>query len=175
MVRGRAPDPTASVGNHMTATADVLDEHGARAAVCATAFRQFGRLHMFEGPISTVRCDEDNVLVRGRLSEPGGGRVLVVDGGGSRRVALVGETVASLAWEGGWAGLVINGCVRDVAALGDLDLGIKAIGSTPRPSGKEGLGDVDVPVTFGGVTFRPGYMLFSDDDGVVTLDPSTRR
>jgi regulator of ribonuclease activity A len=153
----------------MTATSDVLDEHGDRAAVCEIAFRQFGRLHAFEGPISTVRCDEDNVLVKLRLSEPGEGRVLVVDGGGSQRVALVGEMVASLARDNGWAGLVINGCVRDVSALRDLDVGIKAIGSNPRPSGKAGLGDADVPVTFGGVTFRPGDMLFSDDDGVVTL------
>ena len=154
----------------MTATADVLDEHGDRAAVCETAFLQFGGRRVFEGPISTVRCHEDNVLVRRRLSDPGDGGVLVVDGAGSLRVALVGEIVASLARDGGWAGLVVNGCVRDVAALRDLDLGIKAIGSTPRPSGKEGLGEVDVPVTFGGVTFRPGDMLFSDEDGVVVID-----
>ena len=153
----------------MTATSDVVDEHGDRAAVCSIAFMQFGGRPAFEGPISTVRCDEDNVLVRRRLSEPGAGGVLVVDGAGSLRVALVGEIVAGLARDGGWAGLVINGCVRDVAALRELDLGIKAIGSTPRPSGKEGLGEIDVPVTFGGVTFRPGDMLFSDDDGVVTL------
>jgi len=156
----------------MTATADVLDEHGDRVAVCTVTFRQFGGRRVFEGPVSTVRCHEDNVLVRRRLSEAGAGRVLVVDGGGSLRVALVGEIVADLARNGGWAGLVINGCVRDVAALRELDLGIKAIGSTPRPSGKEGLGEIDVPVTFGGVTFRPGDMLFSDDDGVVTLGRS---
>ncbi|MGZ5297884.1 MAG: ribonuclease E activity regulator RraA [Actinomycetota bacterium] len=155
----------------MTATSDVLDEHRDRAAVCQVAFRRFGRLRAFEGPISTIRCDEDNVLVKRHLSEPGLGRVLVVDGGGSERVALVGEMVASLARDNGWAGLVINGCVRDVSALRDLDVGIKAIGSNPRPSGKAGLGEVDVPVTFGGVTFRPGDMLFSDDDGVVTLGP----
>jgi regulator of ribonuclease activity A len=154
----------------MTATSDVVDDHGDRAAVCETAFLQFGGRRAFEGPISTVRCHEDNVLVRGRLSEPGAGGVLVVDGGGSRRVALVGEIVASLARDGGWVGLVINGCVRDVAALAELDLGIRAIGSTPRPSGKEGRGEIDVPVTFGGVTFRPGDMLFSDEDGVVVLD-----
>ena len=154
----------------MTATADVLDEHGDHASVCAIALRQFGGRRVSEGPISTVRCDEDNVLVRRRLSDPGEGGVLVVDGGGSLRVALVGEIVAGLARDNGWAGLVINGCVRDVAALRELDLGIKAIGSTPRPSAKEGLGELDVPVTFGGVTFHPGDMLFSDDDGVVVLD-----
>jgi regulator of ribonuclease activity A len=156
----------------MTATADILDEHAERAAVCEIAFRQFGGVRAFEGPISTVRCHDDNVLVRRRLSEPGGGGVLVVDGTGSHRVALVGEIVARLARDNGWAGLVINGCVRDVAAIRELDVGIKAIGSTPRPSRKEGAGEVDVPVTFGGVTFHSGDMLFSDDDGVVTLGAS---
>jgi regulator of ribonuclease activity A len=92
-----------------------------------------------------------------------------VDGGGSRRVALAGEMIASLARDNGWVGLVINGCVRDASALRDLDVGIKAIGTTPRASEKAGLGEIDVPVTFGDVTFRPGDKLFSDDDGVVTL------
>jgi regulator of ribonuclease activity A len=153
----------------MTATADVLDEYDDRASVCTVELRQFGGRRAFEGPISTVRCDEDNVVLKGRLSEPGNGGVLVVDGGGSRRVALAGELVATLARDNGWAGLIINGCVRDAAALAGLDVGIKAIGSAPRASGKAGLGEVDVPVTFGDVTFRPGDMLFSDEDGVVTL------
>ena len=153
----------------MTATADILDEHGDRASVCTIVFRQFGGRRAFEGPVSTVRCDEDNVVMRRRLSEPGNGGVLVVDGGRSRRVALAGEKVATLARDNGWAGLVINGCVRDAAALREVDIGIKAIGTTPRASGKAGLGEVDVPVTFGDVTFRPGDMLFSDEDGVVTL------
>ena len=153
----------------MTATADILDEHGDRASVCTVAFSSFGGRKAFEGPISTVRCDEDNVLMRRRLSEPGNGGVLVVDGAGSRRVALAGEKVASLARDNGWSGLVIHGCVRDAAALRELDVGINAIGTTPRASGKVGLGEVDVPVTFGDVTFRPGDMLFSDEDGVVTL------
>ena len=153
----------------MTATADILDEYGERASVCTLELRQFGGRRVFEGPISTVRCDEDNVVVKRRLSQPGNGGVLVVDGGGSRRVALAGEKVATLARDNGWAGIIINGCVRDAAALSELDVGIKAISTTPRASGKAGLGEVDVPVTFGDVTFRPGDMLFSDEDGVVTL------
>jgi len=153
----------------MAATADILDEHGDRASVCRIAFRQFGGRRAFEGPISTVRCDEDNVVMRRRLSEPGNGGVLVVDGAGSRRVALMGEKVARLARDNGWAGLVINGCIRDAAALRRVDVGIKAIDTTPRASGKAGRGEFDVPVTFGDVTFRPGDMLFSDEDGVVTL------
>ncbi len=153
----------------MTATADILDEYGDRASVCNVELRQYGGRRAFEGPISTVRCDEDNVVLKRRLSEPGNGAVLVVDGGGSRRVALAGELVATLARDNGWAGIIIHGCVRDAAALSGLDVGIKAIGSSPRASGKAGLGEVDVPVTFGDVTFRPGDMLFSDEDGVVTL------
>jgi regulator of ribonuclease activity A len=110
------------------------------------------------------------VLVKRQVSEPGNGRVLVVDGGGSVRVALVGDMVARLALDSGWAGLVLNGAVRDVAALAELDLGISALGSNPRPSGKDGFGEIDAPVTFGGVTFRPGASVYVDDDGIVVLD-----
>lgn len=156
----------------MRATADILDEHGDRASVCSLSLGQFGGRRAFEGPISTVRCSEDNVVVRRHLSEPGNGRVLVVDGGGSRRVALAGEKIASLARDNGWAGMVIYGCVRDVAAIRDLDVGIRAIGTSPRASRKDGLGEIDVPVTFGDVTFRPGDTLFSDEDGIVTLGGS---
>ena len=154
----------------MTSTADLLDQHGDRAAVCEIELRSFGAIRDFEGEIATVRCFEDNVLVKQRVSEPGEGRVLVVDGGGSLRVALLGDTLAGLAAGNGWVGLVINGCIRDVAILRELDLGINALGSNPRPSGKQGEGEIDVPVTFGGVTFTPGAMLHSDDDGIVVLD-----
>ena len=153
----------------MTSTADLLDLHGDGAAVCDLELRRFGGRAAFEGPISTVRCFEDNVLLRGRVSMPGEGRVLVVDGGGSRRVALMGDMVAGLAAQNGWAGLVIHGCVRDSAALADLELGIAALGTNPRPSGKAGDGEVDVPVTFGGVTFRPGDHLAGDADGIVVI------
>jgi regulator of ribonuclease activity A len=154
----------------MTSTADLVDRYGDRAAVCAVRLRAFGGRSAFEGEIATVRCHEDNVLVKRRLGEPGLGRVLVVDGGGSLRVALAGDVVAGLARDNGWAGLVIHGCVRDVAALRDLDLGIAALGSTPRPSGKTGAGEVDVPVMFGDVTFRPGDVVCVDDDGIVVLE-----
>jgi regulator of ribonuclease activity A len=116
-----------------------------------------------------VRCLEDNVLVRQRVSEPGEGRVLVVDGGGSYRCALVGDNVAGLALANGWAGLVLNACVRDTVALAELPIGLLAIGTCPRPSGKTGEGEADVPVRFGGVEFAPGSTLHADDDGVVVL------
>lgn len=130
---------------------------------------RYGRRRAFAGAIATVRCHEDNVLVRLRLSEPGQGRVLVVDGGGSLRVALVGDMLAGLARDNGWAGLVINGCVRDVAALTGLDLGIKALAPCPRPSAKLGAGEADVEVSFGGITFTPGATLVSDEDGIIVL------
>jgi len=150
-------------------TADLYDEHGGTLASCEIQFRQFGAVAAFEGEIATVRCADDNVLLRRRLEEPAGGRVLVVDGGGSLRSALLGDQIATLARDNGWAGVVIWGAVRDVAALREIELGIKALGSNPRKSAKEGKGEIDLPVTFGGVTFRPGARLFSDDDGIVML------
>lgn len=152
----------------MTSTADLLDEHP-DAAVCTLVFRQFGGVASFEGEIATVRCFEDNVLVKQRVAEPGAGRVLVIDAGGSFRVALVGDSVAGLARENGWAGLILNGCVRDSAALRELAIGIKALGTHPKASGKAGDGEIDVPVTFGDVTFTPGARVASDDDGIVVL------
>lgn len=154
----------------MTSTSDRYDELGHRAIVCELPFRQFGGVRAFSGEIATVRCLEDNVLVKHRVSEPGNGRVLVVDAGGSLRCALVGDNVAGAALANGWAGLVINGCVRDVEALAELAIGIKAIGTCPRPSNKDGNGAIDVPVVFGSATFRPGSMLWSDEDGILVLD-----
>jgi regulator of ribonuclease activity A len=152
----------------MTSTADLLDEQP-DAAVCDLPLRQFGGVAAFEGEIATVRCFEDNVLLRQLVSGPGEGRVLVVDGGGSLGVALVGDNIASLALGNGWAGLVLNACVRDSATLRTLELGIKALGTHPKPSAKNGDGEIGVPVTFGGVTFTPGAQLVSDDDGVVVI------
>jgi regulator of ribonuclease activity A len=152
----------------MTSTADLLDEHP-DAAVCELALRQFGGVAAFEGEIATVRCFEDNVLLRELVGGQGKGRVLVVDGGGSTRVALVGDNIASLALGNGWAGLVLNACVRDSATLRTLPIGIKALGTHPKPSAKNGDGEVDVPVAFGGVTFAPGARIVCDDDGVVVI------
>ena len=151
------------------ATADLIDRHGDALQSCDLQFRQFGGRSRFAGRIRTVRCHQDNVLVRQVLSEPGSGQVLVVDGGGSLHTSLVGDVVAGLAQGNGWAGLVVNGAVRDTEALGALDLGIKALGSNPRKSAKLAAGEVDVPVSFGGATFRPGRHLYSDEDGVVVV------
>ncbi|MET7685153.1 ribonuclease E activity regulator RraA [Streptomyces sp. NPDC005423] len=129
----------------------------------------FGGTRAFRGRIVTVQCDEDNVLARQALSEAGEGRVLVVDGGGSLRCALMGDQMAELAVENGWAGVIVNGAVRDVVALRRLPFGLAARGSNPLKSGKWGTGRRDVDVTFGGVTFRPGDTVCVDDDGLVVL------
>jgi regulator of ribonuclease activity A len=151
-------------------TADLVDAIGAEVRSCDTQFRQYGGLSRFCGLIRTVRCFEDNALVKRVLSEPGAGRVLVVDGGASVHTALVGDVIAGLGQQNGWAGVVLHGAVRDVAALAELPIGIKALGSNPRKSGKTGAGEVDIPVTFGGVTFVPDDALFSDADGILLLD-----
>ncbi len=150
------------------ATADLYDEHAGELEVCELQLRQFGGVTAFHGEISTVRCFEDNVLVREALSGDGAGKVLVVDGGGSLRAALIGDIIAGLALENGWAGIVLNGAVRDVAALRGLGIGLKALGSTPRKSAKAGAGASGVPVNFGGARFVPGHWLYGDEDGVIT-------
>jgi regulator of ribonuclease activity A len=150
------------------ATAEVLDEYGDRAAVCLLQFRSFGRA-AFSGRIATVRCFEDNVLLRKCVEDPGDGRVLVVDGGGSHRCALLGDNIANLALRNGWAGVVIHGCVRDSAALAALDVGVKALGTNPRPSRKDGAGAVGVSLEFGSIVFEPGALLYADEDGVVVV------
>ncbi|MBT2454766.1 ribonuclease E activity regulator RraA [Streptomyces sp. ISL-86] len=154
-------------------TADLYDEHGEGLAICTTPFRQFGGRRLFAGPVRTVSCHEDNALLRELVNTPGAGAVLVVDGGGSLRTALVGDLIAGAAERNGWAGLIINGAVRDSVALGGLGgLGIKALGTNPRKSGKTGAGTVDGPVTIGEVTFRLGDTVHADEDGVVVL-PAT--
>jgi len=150
-------------------TADLYDEHGENLGSCDVQFRQFGAHRTFSGPAVTVRCFEDNALLKSIVSTPGEGKVLVVDGGGSLHTALMGDMIAKIASDNGWAGVVINGCVRDVAVLADIPLGIKALGSNPRKSGKTGAGERDLPVSFGGATFSPGDQVWSDDDGVVVL------
>jgi len=150
-------------------TADLVDDIGPEVRSCDLQFRQFGAHTQFAGPISTVRCFQDNALLKSILSEPGGGGVLVIDGGGSLHTALVGDLIAELARSNGWAGLIVNGAVRDAAALRGIDIGIKALGTNPRKSTKTGAGERDVEIALGGVTFVPGEVAYSDDDGVVVV------
>lgn len=150
-------------------TADLVDEIGPDVRSCDLQFTQYGRRSQFAGPITTVRCFEDNALLKSALSEPGDGGVLVIDGDGSLHAALVGDVIAGLALDNGWAGLIINGAVRDAATLRTLDIGVKALGTNPRKGGKTGAGVRDAAVEFGGVVFVPGHIAYSDDDGIVVV------
>jgi regulator of ribonuclease activity A len=151
----------------MKGTADLCDEHGDELQVCEPVFQMFGGRRAFAGPVSTVRCFEDNSRVREAVDGPGEGRVLVVDGGGSRRRALFGDKLGSAAVKNGWAGVIIYGCIRDTAELGQMNLGIRALGTMPLRSDKRGEGERDVPVRFAGATFRAGDYVYVDEDGVV--------
>jgi regulator of ribonuclease activity A len=148
-------------------TADLYDERGEELDSVALQFQSVGGHTHFSGPVRTVRCFEDNALVKATLSTPGRGAVLVVDGGGSLRTALMGDLIAASAVSNGWAGVVIHGAVRDRAAIAELPLGVKALGSNPRKSAKAGTGEVDVELVIDGVTVRPDAMIWCDPDGIL--------
>ena len=154
------------------ATADLYDQHEHRVQVLEPMLADYGGKRRFSGPIATVKVFEDNSLVRAAIEEPGAGKVLVVDGGGSLRCALVGDKLAELASRNGWAGLVVYGCIRDAAAIATIPIGLKAVNTTPRKSAKQGAGDRDIPVQFAGVTFTPGWFLYADEDGVLISEQS---
>lgn len=156
--------------NEVPATADLVDEIGPDVRSCDTQFLQFGGHAKFSGPITTVKCFQDNALLKSILGTPGNGGVLVVDGDGSLHTALVGDLIAGLGVTNGWNGLVLNGAVRDSAIIKTLEIGCKALGTNPRKSTKTGAGKRDVTVAFGGVEFIPGHMLYSDDDGIVVRE-----
>ncbi|WAA66997.1 ribonuclease E activity regulator RraA [Microbacterium oxydans] len=148
-------------------TADLYDELEEAIQSLSLPLRSFGARSAFDGPIRTVRCFEDNALVKAVLATPGDGAVLVVDGGGSLERALMGDLIAASAVANGWAGVVIHGAIRDRVAIDGLDLGVKALGTNPRKSVKLGAGEVDAILEFGGVVFRPGARLYSDEDGIL--------
>lgn len=151
-------------------TADLYDDFSTSVQVAEPLFRDFGGRQSFGGPIATVRIFEDNVLVRQTLETSGEGRVLVVDGGGSKRCALVGDRLAGLGITNGWAGLVIYGCIRDAAEISEMAIGVKALATMPRKSRKNGEGETNVPVSFAGVTFTPGHYLYADMDGIIVAE-----
>ncbi len=156
-----------------TRTADLSDADGDRLRPCVLPWRSFGAHSSFQGPASTVRCLDDNGLVRAAVHEPGLGRVLVVDGGGSLATALVGDNLAGIAAANGWAGVVLVGAVRDVVALARTPIGLFALGVVPRRGSAAGAGARDVAVVVGGVLVRPGAQVVADEDGVLVdvLDP----
>ncbi|MHB1538152.1 MAG: ribonuclease E activity regulator RraA [Solirubrobacteraceae bacterium] len=151
-------------------TCDLLDERP-ELGCCLAPLRSFGGRHAFGGTIRTVSCLEDNLLVREALERPGEGGVLVVDGHGSTSMALMGDAMAARAARAGWAGVIVNGAIRDAQALGGIDFGVLALGAVPRRAAKAGVGAIEIPVSFGAVTFEPGGSVWCDDDGVVLERP----
>lgn len=151
-------------------TCDLCDRFEGRVRVLELPLRDYGGRVAFSGRISTVKALEDNSLVREAVAEPGQGRVLVVDGGGSLRRAMLGDLLAEKAAANGWSGVLVHGAIRDSAAIGAIDLGVKALGTCPRKTDKLGQGLRDVPVAFGGLVIAPGQWLAADADGVVIAD-----
>lgn len=148
-------------------TADLVDAHGNEVEFCNLPFLKLGKRASFSGPIATVKCFEDNALLKAELQKPGEGRVMVVDGGASSRVALLGDQIAMILRDNGWAGIVINGSVRDSAEISAMDVAVFCLSVTPKKSVKDGAGKVGLPVQFGGVTFVPAGYLYADADGVL--------
>ncbi|TDG15059.1 RraA family protein [Seongchinamella unica] len=150
-------------------TPDLTDDNP-RARALELQFNNYGAVKQFGGPAVTIKCHEDNSLVKACVGEPGEGRVIVVDGGGSLRRALLGDMLAEKAAANGWAGLVINGVIRDVDEIGQTRLGVQALGTTPLKTEKLGMGQRDVPVSMGGVTIAPGEFIYADNNGVIVSE-----
>lgn len=147
-------------------TPDLCDQYP-EVTVVEPGFNNYGGIKAFGGEIVTVKCFEDNSVVKEQVGLPGKGRVMVVDGGGSRRAALLGDLLAEKAASNGWAGIIIYGCIRDVDVIGETRLGVQALATVPRKTEKRGIGDLNVPVTFHGVTFQPGHYVYADNNGII--------
>jgi regulator of ribonuclease activity A len=167
------PTNTPAMPGTLTSTCDLCDLHKSESSgafrVLPPVFRDFGKRVLFAGPVSTVKCFEDNSAVKAALEEPGAGRVLVVDGGSSLRRALVGGNIAASAERNGWAGIVVDGCVRDASELATFDIGIRALALVPLPTERRQQGLRDVPLIVQGISVRPGDWLVADEDGIVLL------
>ena len=149
------------------ATADLSDEYPDEVQICDPLLRDFGGRARFAGEIATLKCFEDNSLVRTTLGQPGAGRVLVVDAGGSLRCAMLGDLLAEKAVANEWEGIIMYGCIRDSARIAELPLGVKALATHPRKSVKQGAGQADLALRFAGVDFRPGDHVYCDRDGIL--------
>ncbi len=151
----------------MFKTADLCDDHSDALSIAQPMFSDYGKNIAFSGQISTVKCFEDNSLVRKQLEQPGHGRVLVVDGGGSTRCAMVGDILAQMGADNGWNGIIVYGCIRDSGVISTINIGVKAIGTMPLKSVKKGEGEVDIRVHFADVDFIPGHFVYADEDGII--------
>ena len=148
-------------------TANLCDEHENEISVAQPIFRDFGGSISFCGKISTVKCFEDNSLVREALKIPGQGQVLVIDGGGSTRRALVGDLLAQAGADNLWAGIVVYGCIRDSGVIATINIGCKALATLPLKTEKKGIGETNISVHFADVDFVPGHFLYADEDGII--------
>jgi len=153
----------------MNKTCDISDALHPQVQYLESGYQSFGCKASFSGRIQTVKCFEDNSLVREKVSSDGTGCVLVVDAGGSKRCAMLGDMLAAKAVENGWQGVVMYGLIRDTADINQMDIGVKALGAYPLKSVKKGAGEMDIEITFSGVTFTPGEYLYADEDGVITI------
>lgn len=153
--------------SEVVSTPDISDEFPTEVQAIELDLRNFGGISHFSGEVVTVKCFEDNSLVKALVGEPGNGRVMVVDGGGSRRRALLGDMLAETAAGNGWSGLVINGVIRDVDEIGAIALGVQALGSVPLKTEKLGHGQQGIPLHFGGANIRPGDWIYADNNGVL--------
>ncbi|WP_424989427.1 ribonuclease E activity regulator RraA [Flagellimonas sp.] len=151
----------------MFTTADLWDEHHAQLHCADPIFTHFGKKMTFSGKIITLKVFEDNSLVRRQLETDGSGKVLVIDGGASLRCALVGDKLATMAIQNNWKGIIVNGCIRDSLVINAMEIGIKALNTSPVKSIKRNMGEIGVPVKFGGITFISGDYIYADLDGIL--------
>jgi regulator of ribonuclease activity A len=147
-------------------TPDLCDEYP-EAEVLDPIFNNYGGKESFGGEVVTIKCHEDNSLVKENVDKPGAGKVMVVDGGGSMRNALLGDMLAEKAAKNGWEGFVIFGCIRDIDVIMETDLGVQALAVHPRKTEKKGIGEINVPVKFAGVQINPGDFIYADNNGVI--------
>ena len=148
-------------------TADLVDEFDDEVHFCNLPFVRYGQSRSFYGEVQTVKCFEDNALLKKELQRNGEGRVLVVDAGASTRVAMVGDIIAGIAIDSGWSGIIVNGCIRDSEDIDEMTIGLRCLGTSPKKSVKDGAGNVGIPISFGGVEFKPGDHVYCDADGVL--------
>jgi regulator of ribonuclease activity A len=148
-------------------TPDLCDDYPELVRVLDPIFSNFGGRERFSGPLVTVKCFEDNSVVKELVGTPGEGRVLVVDAGGSMRRACLGDMLAEQASVNGWAGLVIYGCIRDVDEIMTTDIGVQALGTHPMKTDKKGIGELGISVTFAGVTLSLGDYVYADNNGII--------
>ncbi len=154
----------------MLSTPDLCDAYEGKIKVLEPIFNNYGAVKSFYGQVVTIKCFEDNSVVKELVATAGNGRVIVMDGGGSLRRAILGDMLAAKAAQNGWAGLVINGCIRDIDEIANTQLGVKALNVHPMKTEKRGIGDLNIPVQIAGQLIVPGQWVYADNNGVIVAD-----